>query len=354
MEQQQGPSTFISHSTLDDAFVQKLANDLERHGIKTWVDEAEIRPGDDFISTIEEGLRKATHVIIVLSPQSIISSWVREETHAAQLRAIHGEARLIPLLLGDLNTADIPLLLQSRLYVDFREPSKYPAEFRRLLSAFEISPIEGITEKAEVFLPRIEDVHILRGDIASGYAIEVLLMNPSSEQVFIRQATIGCLKPDALYPDALLYAKPPPIYTYELSLKLEAYSQQDRLSLRGIAREPEDHWGRPASGHILVRGRHFAFEISCPLYLQVAPKERAVIRFIFGEPELVPSDEVRSHLWDIPRSVPESAPSFRDSSESWTGQTWIVLEGDLDQPIAATINDHTLLEIFRGIDIGKG
>ena len=142
MEQQQEYSTFISHSTLDDAFVHQLAKDLERHGIETWVDEAEIRPGDDFVSRIEEGLRKATHVIIVLSPRSVISSWVKEETHAAQLRAIRGEARLIPLLLGDLNTADIPLLLRSRLYVDFRDPAKHSDEFRKLLSAFETSPVE--------------------------------------------------------------------------------------------------------------------------------------------------------------------------------------------------------------------
>jgi tetratricopeptide (TPR) repeat protein len=172
MDQQQGPSTFISHSTLDDAFVQELANDLERHGIKTWVDEAEIRPGDDFISKIEEGLRKATHVIIVLSPQSVISSWVREETHAAQLRAIHGGARLIPLLLGDLDTADIPLLLQSRLYVDFRDPSKYSDELRRLLSAFGISPIEGITDigkpKKGVGLPPIWNLPHLRNPNFTG------------------------------------------------------------------------------------------------------------------------------------------------------------------------------------------
>ena len=113
-------SVFISHSSDDNTFVDRLAGSLRAAGIFVWVDETAIGAGDDIISRIEDGLGKATDVVIVLSPQSIKSSWVKEEIHAAQWRAIRGKARLIPLLCGYLRTADIPLLLQSRLYVDFR------------------------------------------------------------------------------------------------------------------------------------------------------------------------------------------------------------------------------------------
>jgi len=132
-------SAFISHSSCDKPFVRQLATDLEAQGIKCWIDEAEICPGDDFISRIDEGLTKATHVFIVLSENSIISSWVKEETHAAQIRAINGHAKLIPILLGALKTEEIPLLLQSRLYVDFRNPVFYQEELQKLFFAFHLN-----------------------------------------------------------------------------------------------------------------------------------------------------------------------------------------------------------------------
>jgi TIR domain len=184
-------SAFISHASSDKSFVRQLASDLEKHGIKTWVDEAQIGPGDDFISKIEEGIMKASHIIIVLSRQSSISSWVREETHAAQIYSIRSEAKIVPLLLGELNTEEIPLLLRSRLYVDFREPHRYEDEFCRLLSAFAVSALKEEVAEAKVLLPRIEDAHILQRTRISKYAIEVLLINPSSKPFMIKQAVIG-------------------------------------------------------------------------------------------------------------------------------------------------------------------
>lgn len=42
-------SIFLSHTYTDKTFVRKLAADLEAHGIRYWLDEAEIKVGESLI-----------------------------------------------------------------------------------------------------------------------------------------------------------------------------------------------------------------------------------------------------------------------------------------------------------------
>ena len=343
-------SVFISHSSFDKQFVRRLGSDLEAHGIKARVDEAEVRPGDDFISKMNHGLKNTTHVLIVFSPYSIISSWVREETHAAQIRAVRGETRLIPVLLGEFDADDIPLLLQSRVYVDFRRPDQYQNQFRRLLSAFDVVSFDERTEKATVLLPRIEDANVLSGRAASGLAIEILVINPSAKHYHINRATVGSYRPDMW-----AYFFPPPTYTYQLDLKIAASLSQADILISGTAKEPSDDWGRPASGHVSVSGGRMQFEVTFPIYLEFEPKDRALIRFVFSELNLDENEDPSRGRDSRPVSrvtMPEDVPSFKSRSGRG-GHSWVILEGDFGEPVAARINTDELLSIFRSADFRR-
>ncbi|MCG9963222.1 toll/interleukin-1 receptor domain-containing protein [Shewanella cutis] len=46
------PSVFLSHNHKDKAFVRKLARDIDAHGIKVWIDEAEMKIGDSLVQKI--------------------------------------------------------------------------------------------------------------------------------------------------------------------------------------------------------------------------------------------------------------------------------------------------------------
>jgi hypothetical protein len=48
-------SVFLSHNEKDKPFVKKLARDLDSHGVKYWLDEAEINVGDSLIEKIRFG-----------------------------------------------------------------------------------------------------------------------------------------------------------------------------------------------------------------------------------------------------------------------------------------------------------
>jgi hypothetical protein len=74
---------FISHSSIDKPFVERLAGDLRtREGIDAWLDQWEILPGERIPQKLEEGLSNADIFVFVLSPESVNSQWVSYEKDA--------------------------------------------------------------------------------------------------------------------------------------------------------------------------------------------------------------------------------------------------------------------------------
>ncbi|NEQ50975.1 MAG: tetratricopeptide repeat protein [Leptolyngbya sp. SIO3F4] len=74
---------FISHSSKNDDVVKKLRELLERHNLETWVDSREFTGGDALSATIEENIRTARHFLVVLSIDSLSSTWVQREVKLA-------------------------------------------------------------------------------------------------------------------------------------------------------------------------------------------------------------------------------------------------------------------------------
>ena len=68
---------YISYSRRNAPFVEKLTNELQKQGIEFWIDTAQLKPGDNFQKRMDEGLRGADAILVVLSPASVASEWVR-------------------------------------------------------------------------------------------------------------------------------------------------------------------------------------------------------------------------------------------------------------------------------------
>src|SRR5262245_6306645 len=113
------PSIFLSHTYTDKTFARALSERLKRHGIHVWIDEAEIQIGDSIISKIESGIREASYLGVVLSPDSVSSEWVNREVRIALTEEIHGKrVKVLPLL---YRKCSIPGFLADKLYADFSE-----------------------------------------------------------------------------------------------------------------------------------------------------------------------------------------------------------------------------------------
>ena len=70
------PSIFLSHTSVDKPFVEKLAKDLTRLGINAWFDKWNIKIGESITWKIDEGIRENEYLGIILSPEALNSEWV--------------------------------------------------------------------------------------------------------------------------------------------------------------------------------------------------------------------------------------------------------------------------------------
>ncbi|MCM3342725.1 toll/interleukin-1 receptor domain-containing protein [Paenibacillus sp. MER TA 81-3] len=126
------PTLFLSHSSKDKFFVRKLAEELTQNGVKVWIDEAEIKIGDSLIEKITAGVKDADYLVIVLSHNSVESTWVQKELQMAISREMLGTKVILPLL---IEKCEIPLFLQDKLYADFTNPDHFDKSFTQLLHA---------------------------------------------------------------------------------------------------------------------------------------------------------------------------------------------------------------------------
>src|SRR5258708_26454936 len=96
---------FISHASADDAFVANLRKALEDLKIPVWVDSRSLQPGGKLAPEIEGAIRGAESFLVVLSPATVNSPWVRREI-AQALEVERGRKadgyRVIPLLLSGI------------------------------------------------------------------------------------------------------------------------------------------------------------------------------------------------------------------------------------------------------------
>ena len=94
---------FISYSKADRDLVVTLAAFLEAQGFTTWWDK-ELAPGDAYRDAIMTELANARAVIVVWTPNSVRSDWVRAEAGRAK-----ADGKLIPVKSTSLAYGDIPL-----------------------------------------------------------------------------------------------------------------------------------------------------------------------------------------------------------------------------------------------------
>lgn len=105
---------FISHAESDSAVALRLAAALEQAGLDPWLAEQELYPGDNWAEVIGRGLAEAEAMVVLLSPESVQSRWMRNEIVYA-LGEERFEGRLLPLVIGpreDLPADLVPWPLQ--------------------------------------------------------------------------------------------------------------------------------------------------------------------------------------------------------------------------------------------------
>jgi hypothetical protein len=76
-------SCFISYSSKDERFAERLYADLQTKGVRCWYAPEDLKPGDKFRARIDEAIRKHEKLLLILSKNAIESDWVQTEVEKA-------------------------------------------------------------------------------------------------------------------------------------------------------------------------------------------------------------------------------------------------------------------------------
>jgi len=92
------PTVFISYARADAEFANRLIADLNANGHACWIDKTSIKGGDEWITTIAEGVLNSYAMVVVATRRAIESRWAQDEIAWARRR----NKPIIPLLLEDV------------------------------------------------------------------------------------------------------------------------------------------------------------------------------------------------------------------------------------------------------------
>ncbi|MDY0042129.1 MAG: toll/interleukin-1 receptor domain-containing protein [Desulforhabdus sp.] len=147
---------YIAHRADAKQFALRLAKDLRSYGIDPWLPSERIKPGDNVVVALEEGLRGAEAALLIISRAALESEWFRHE-----LQAILGaNKKVIPVKVDDV---ELPLFIRQLSWIDLSKGG-YEGGLRKILAGLgdlvqRDEPLEdrGLASKGYVFLSYCEE-----------------------------------------------------------------------------------------------------------------------------------------------------------------------------------------------------
>ena len=134
-------SCFISYSSRDQEFVERLYADLQHTGTRCWYAPEDLRIGDRLRPSIDESIRLHDKLLLILSENSVTSQWVDQEVETALAKERErNQTVLFPIRLDnaimEMNTGWPALIKNTRHVGDFtgwKDHDSYKKAFERLL-----------------------------------------------------------------------------------------------------------------------------------------------------------------------------------------------------------------------------
>jgi uncharacterized protein YjbI with pentapeptide repeats len=134
-------SCFISYSSKDQEFAERLYADLQNKGVRCWFAPEDLKIGDKIRDRIDESIRLRDKLLLILSENSIASDWVEHEVESAlEEERQQGRTILFPIRLDDAvmesNKAWAGLIRRTRHVGDFtrwKDYDSYQKALDRLL-----------------------------------------------------------------------------------------------------------------------------------------------------------------------------------------------------------------------------
>ncbi len=122
-------SVFISYAREDEAHARKIAEQFKQENWLVWTDQ-EIPPGETWAEVIGTSLEDAACVVVLWTPNSVVSQWVKKEARSGMYRQL-----LVPVLM---------------------EPTTIPQEFEHIEAADFTGGLFEAQDELKLLLKQVE------------------------------------------------------------------------------------------------------------------------------------------------------------------------------------------------------
>jgi hypothetical protein len=117
-------SCFISYSSNDKMFAEKLHADMQAKGVRCWFAPEDMKIGDKLRPRIDESIRMYDKLLLIISETAIASQWIEQEVETALAKEREqNRIVLFPIRLDDavmrISTGWPALIRNTRLIGDF-------------------------------------------------------------------------------------------------------------------------------------------------------------------------------------------------------------------------------------------
>jgi len=109
---------FLSHSSRDADFVERLADVLRRQHLPFWYSRTQITSAQQWHDQIGAALQRCDWFLLVLSPHAAASPWVKRELLYV-LNTTRYQERIVPLLYQPCDHTQLSWTLPLLQFVDF-------------------------------------------------------------------------------------------------------------------------------------------------------------------------------------------------------------------------------------------
>jgi len=140
---------FVSHSSADKEFVDKLVSDLTAWKFDLWFSTWEIKAGESITRKVQQGLRESDCLIVILSKKSCKAEWVKTEVNSYLFREISSKkGKIVPVVIEE---CEPPFFIKERLQIRFNETEYDNALLRLVFELMEHNKPEEVDSVVDVF-----------------------------------------------------------------------------------------------------------------------------------------------------------------------------------------------------------
>jgi hypothetical protein len=142
-----GNDIFISYSREERASARQFAECFAREGFSVWWD-AVLRSGQTFDEVIEQELRAAKAVVVLWSPRSVRSRWVRAEATLADR-----SNKLVPII---IEPCDLPIIFELTHAAELSQWSGDTSDVRWQTLVSDLRRMVGTSEQPAADVPVVD------------------------------------------------------------------------------------------------------------------------------------------------------------------------------------------------------